>query len=51
VSARIPEYDEIKKRFLVLMPDAEDKVEKKVPNPEFVIPSYRDIGSRNLQPA
>lgn len=41
-SARIPEYDEIKRRFMILMPNAEDKVEKKIPNPEFVIPAYSE---------
>lgn len=40
VSARIPDYDEIKRRFTALMPDAEDKVEKIVPNPDFVVPTY-----------
>lgn len=39
-SARIPEYDEIKRRFMILMPDAEEQVEKKETNPVFVMPTY-----------
>ena len=42
VSAQIPGYAELKSRFLLLMPDAEDKVEKKVPNPDFVMPTYNE---------
>ena len=42
VSATIEGYEGMKNRFLVLMPNAEDKVEKKIPNPKFEKPTYND---------